>query len=180
MEFLTAHAFYDVKIGCRRLGKEDAIVQIALRLKEKICVDEDKLEVFKIMGLRDVFTTDAAESRIHLVNYNLLNKKYLDTENKKGPVIGIILSSLFHGWDNNPYKDSETYGLHVFEYSDHSSYHEILDFIQALKPKKVIPIIPEARGEGFMRTRTTFLKNRIDMAPLQSSCRRFRQNKSMH
>ena len=166
IKFLEKHSFHHIMIGCRRLGKEKAIVDLALRLKEKICVDEDKLELFTTMGLKNVFTTNPEDSRIQLVNQNLLTKTHLEAENKKRPIIGIILSALFYGWNDNPYRDSEKYGLYVFEYSDHSSYHEICDFIECVKPKVAIPIITDTRGEGFLRTRTEFLKNRINMETL--------------
>jgi hypothetical protein len=45
----------------------------------------------------------------------------MEARNKERPSIGIILTALFYNWDNGPYSSSHEYGLHVFEYSDHSS-----------------------------------------------------------
>ena len=39
--------------------------------------------------------------------------------------------------------------------------------MEALRPKEVIPIKAESQGEGFLKSRTAFLKNRVDMSPLE-------------
>jgi hypothetical protein len=45
----------------------------------------------------------------------------MEEKNVEKSTIGILLSALFHNWEGGPYSSSHNYGLHVFEYSDHSS-----------------------------------------------------------
>ena len=61
---------------------------------------------------------------------------------------------------------ANNYNLFVFEYSDHSSYQELNQFVEAIKPMKVFPLISKTEGGGFMRQRKQFLESRVDLSPL--------------
>ena len=169
MSILTKHPNHRVFIGIRKLGKEQVLVEIAKRLNERICVTPERLEIFEILGLPDVFTTDPNSSRIHCVNMNLLRRKFLEDENRKCPTVGIMLTALYYGWDSPdiPYSVSHEYNLHVVEYSDHSSYDEIIEFVQAVKPKVIKPIIVDSHAVGLMKEWRSFHNYRIDMSPLK-------------
>ena len=166
---LQKHPQHRVYIGLRKLGKEQVLVEIAKRLDERILVTEDKFEMLKILEMPDVFTTDPNSSRIHCVHMNLLKRKFLEAENRKTPTIGLMLTALYYGWDcpNVPYSISETWNLYVMEYSDHSSYSELIEFVQAVKPKVVKPIIDNNQAFGLMREWESFHNVRIDMSPLK-------------
>ena len=169
MNILTKHPNHRVYIGLRKLGKEQVLVEIAKRLNERICITPEKLEMFEILELPDVFTTDPNSSRIHCVNMHLLKRKFLEDENRKQKTVGIMLTALYYGWDSPdiPYSISHEYNLHVVEYSDHSSYDEIIEFVQAVKPKIIKPIIVDSQAVGLMKEWRSFHKYRIDMSPLK-------------
>lgn len=52
-----------IYVGMRKLGKEEALVKLAMELKEKICVDADRFKLYRTLGLPDIFTTDVNASR---------------------------------------------------------------------------------------------------------------------
>ena len=93
-----------------------------------------------------------------------LNKRFMERENKSRLTLGIMLTALYYGWDaptKAPYSESKNYNLHVLEYSDHSSYSEINEFVRAVKPKIVKPIVSSVVGSGMMREWANFLIRRI-------------------
>ena len=51
----------------------------------------------------------------------LLTRPFIEEKRRERPTIGIILTALFYNWPGGPYSSSDLYGIHVFEYSDHSS-----------------------------------------------------------
>ena len=170
ISLIASHPEHQILIGIRKIGKEDVLVEVAKRLKERILVSNERYEMLKIMEYPDVFTTDPKCARIQCVHLNRLNRKYLENENSKKATIGIMLTALYYGWDadsTRPYSKSTSYGLHVIEYSDHSSYSEIIEFVKALKPKIVKPIVDKAIGSGFIKEWPNFLISRIDMKPLK-------------
>ena len=170
ISLIANHPEHQILIGIRKIGKEDVLVEVARRLKERILVSDERYEMLKIMDYPDVFTTDPKCSRIQCVHLNRLNRRYMESENSKKATIGIMLTALYYGWDaksTKPYSISSSYGLHVIEYSDHSSYSEIIEFVKALKPKVVKPIVDKAIGWGFIKEWPNFLISRIDMKPLK-------------
>ena len=88
----------------------------------------------------------------------------MERENKTKLTLGIMLTALYYGWDaptKAPYSESKNYNLHVLEYSDHSSFSEINEFVRAVKPKIVKPIVSSVVGSGMMREWANFLIRRI-------------------
>ena len=68
--------------------------------------------------------------------------------------------SLLHGWNEKtpqPYGDHKDFNLFYFEYSDHSSYSDLVSFVKVVKPKKVIPLIESTKETGILAKRTSFL-----------------------
>ena len=168
ISFLKHYDAHHIYIGARRLGKEDAFVKIALALKEKICVDKDRLLIFRELEMPDVFTTDPEQARIFVVQQNMITKNFLSAENMKRPTIGVWLTALFYNWDDSPFENCEVYDLNIFEYSDHCSHPEIIKFVERLKPKKVIPIVgPSKSKNGWLARRIDFDKERNDMTSLR-------------
>ena len=168
VSFIKHHVSHYFYIGTRRLGKERAFVKIAKALNEKLCINEDRMELFRQLELTDVFTTDPAQSRIFIVPQPMITKKFLASENLKRPTIGIWLTALFYRWDESPYQNSEVWDLNIFEYSDHSSQPEIIEFVKRLKPKNVLPIVGVSKSKNnWLRNRGNFEKERNDMTTLQ-------------
>ena len=171
VSLVTNHPEYHIYIGIRKIGKEEVLVEIAKRLRERIFVSQAKFEMLKLMNYPDVFTTDPNTSRIHCLNFNALNRKFMQKESSKRLTLGIVLTALYYGWDSPsiaaPYSYSKSYGLHVLEYSDHSAYSELQEFVKAIKPKIVKPIINNVVGWGMMRDWPNFLITRINMSPLK-------------
>ena len=169
ISFIKQHDSHHIYIGANRLGKEHAFVKIAVALNERICVDKERLSIFQELELPDVFTMDPGNARIFIVNRNMLTKNFLISENQKRPTIGINLSALFYNWEDNcPYHNSEVWDMYFFEYSDHSSYQEIIDFIKILKPKKVVPIVNSSKSDrNWLKRRKGFEDERNDMRPLR-------------
>lgn len=166
--FIEQHPQHHVYIGLKKLGKEAALVALAQALREKICVSQDKYELFRTLELPNVFTTCETDSRIHTVHAHLIKRKFLEDENAKRPTLGIVLTALFYGWPTGgPYSSSHKYGLHLFEYSDHSSYTELLDMVERLKPKQILPVVDSAAAIGFLRDWPGFHTGRTDMSQLR-------------
>ncbi len=166
IESLPEH--YRIFVGTNALGKEEVLVAAARRLNERVCVSREKMETLKLLeNLPDVFTRDASSARIFTVSKFALNKKFLEAERaKNSPAVGVILSALYHKWqgEDAPYVNAESYGLYVFEYSDHSSYDEILEFVSRMRPRTVIPIIRCNSVTGFMRKRPGYLESIENMS----------------
>ena len=170
MTFLCNHPCHKICIGTYKLGKEQLLVDIALTLHERILVSPDKMKQLEILNLPDVFTTDVNASRISCVHAPLLHRRFLAKENQKDDVLGVKLTALFHGWDlpeSRPFSAGQNYNLHIFEYSDHSSYSELFDFVEAVKPKEVKPLISSTEAFGLLKNWTSFHEGRVNMAVFQ-------------
>ena len=170
LTFLCNHPCHKVYIGTYKLGKEKLLVDIALALKERILVTPEKMKQLEILNLPDVFTTDINASRIHCVHAPLLHRRFLENENRKDDVLGVKLTALFYGWDlaeSPPFSAGQKYNLYTFEYSDHSSYSELLDFVEAVKPKEVRPLIASTEASGVLKAWTSFHAQRVNMTVFQ-------------
>ncbi len=170
INIIRQHEEFVIFIGLRKLGKEKLLIEIAQELRERICVSKSKQEILDLMCLSDVFTTDPNAARIHCVTMTSLRRKFMEEESRKQPTLGIMPTALFYGWDcgtTRPYSASESYNLHVLEYSDHSSYSELLSFVQAVKPKAVKPIVTNPQGSGIMKEWTELHSKRLDMSVFQ-------------
>ena len=159
VEFVNHTGDSKILIGMKKFGKEEALVAIAKALNERICVSPEKLKLYQHLGLPDVFTTNPDQSRIVVVNQFSL-KKHLDESNMGQKTVGIILTALFYNWSGGPY--SKTNDIKVFEYSDHSSYNELFNFVKFLRPVRVEPIVREV--SPMMKERPDYLDNILDMS----------------
>lgn len=96
-------------------------------------VSFERMETLKALQLLDIFTTDPGAGRIRVVNQSEICFSTMHQWNKEQPTLAIIPTSRplvsFHP------------NVHVVPYSDHSSYQELEDFVSALKPTSLVPII---------------------------------------
>jgi Cft2 family RNA processing exonuclease len=132
--FIRRHPEHRIFIGTKNLGREKLLITVAEALEEKLCVSREKMKIFKLLGLEKSFTTDPDQSRLFLLNENIVTPNFIEEANIKRPCKGITLkvkSSAHH-----ISKD-----LFNFEYSDHCSFPELLHFVEMLKPKTVLPLV---------------------------------------
>lgn len=119
--------------GLYALGKESLLLELAMEFKTWIEVSFERMETLKALELPDVFTTDPGAGRIRAVEQSKICSAALHQWNKEQPTLAIFPTSRplvsFHP------------NVHVVPYSDHSSYQELEDFVSALKPHSVVPIV---------------------------------------
>ncbi|XP_033484136.1 5' exonuclease Apollo [Epinephelus lanceolatus] len=132
-EIIRRHPNHNVVIGLYALGKESLLLELAMEFKTWIEVSFDRMETLKALELPDVFTTDPGAGRIRAVDQSEICSATLHQWNKEHPTLAIFPTSRplvsFHP------------NVHVVPYSDHSSYQELEDFVSALKPTSLVPIV---------------------------------------
>ncbi|KAG5837767.1 hypothetical protein ANANG_G00216160 [Anguilla anguilla] len=91
------------------------------------------METLMALELPDVFTTEPGAGRIRAVDRSEVRATNLAAWNRRRPTLAILPTSRppqsFHP------------DLHVVPYSDHSSYQELEDFVSALRPASLVPIV---------------------------------------
>ncbi|CAL8277451.1 unnamed protein product [Boreogadus saida] len=132
-EIIRSHPDHNVVIGLYSLGKESLIVSLALEFKSWVEVSAKRMETLRLLGLPDVFTTDEGAGRLRLVEQREVRYSNMHKWNQVYPTLAILPTSS----PAVPYHPN----VHVVPYSDHSSYQELEDFISALKPAAMVPIV---------------------------------------
>ncbi|XP_036434281.1 5' exonuclease Apollo [Colossoma macropomum] len=132
-EIIRGHPNYTVVIGMYALGKESLLVQLAMEFKTWVEVDVERLETLRVLELPDVFTTEPGAGRIRAVAQSEITASNLQAWNKEQPTIAILPTS-------RPVVSCHP-NVYVVPYSDHSSYQELEDFVSALRPVSLVPIV---------------------------------------
>ncbi|MCI4380838.1 hypothetical protein PGIGA_G00244610 [Pangasianodon gigas] len=132
-EIIRGHPNYTVVIGMYALGKESLLVQLALEFKTWVEVDVERLETLRVLELPDVFSTEPGSGRLRAVAQSEVTASNLLAWNKERPTIAILPTS-------RPVVSCHP-NVHVVPYSDHSSYQELEDFVSALRPVSLVPIV---------------------------------------
>lgn len=96
-------------------------------------VSVERIQTLRVLQLPDVFTTDPGAGRIRVVDQSKVRPGALEEWNKEQPTLAILPTSR-----PLPLNHSD---IHVVPYSDHCSYKELEDFVSALKPTTVLPIV---------------------------------------
>ncbi|XP_068997292.1 5' exonuclease Apollo isoform X1 [Embiotoca jacksoni] len=132
-EIIRRHPNHNVVIGLYALGKESLLVDLAMEFKTWVEVSFERMETLNALKLLDVFTTESGAGRFRVVNQSEICSAALHQWNKEQPTLAILPTSRplvsFHP------------DVHVVPYSDHSSYQELEDFVSALKPTSLVPIV---------------------------------------
>ncbi|MED6238871.1 5' exonuclease Apollo [Ataeniobius toweri] len=132
-EIIRSHPDHNVVIGLYALGKETLLVELAMEFKTWVEVSFERMETLKVLELPDVFTTEQGAGRIRAVEQSRICSAALHEWNKEHPTLAILPTSRplisFHP------------NVYVVPYSDHSSYQELEDFVSALKPSSLVPIV---------------------------------------
>ncbi|XP_053103451.1 5' exonuclease Apollo [Hemicordylus capensis] len=132
-EVIRAHPDHLVKIGTYSLGKESLLVELAREFKTWIVVNPEKLELVRLLGLEDVFTSEEEAGWIHVVDFSEIRQATMTSWNQKHPTIAILPTS-------RQVKINHC-DVHLVPYSDHSSFQELLEFVAWLKPCSIIPVV---------------------------------------
>lgn len=132
-QIIRDHPGYAVVIGLYSLGKESLLVDLAMEFKTWVEVDRERLETLRVLQLPDVFTTDSGAGRIRVVNQSMISASNLMAWNKLQSTIAILPTS-------RPMVSCHP-NVYVVPYSDHSSYQELEDFVSALSPISLVPIV---------------------------------------
>ncbi|CAJ1085324.1 ' exonuclease Apollo [Xyrichtys novacula] len=132
-EIIRSHPNHNVVIGLYGLGKESLLLDLAMEFKTWIEVSFERMEILKALELPNVFTNERGAGRIQAVDQSTIDGAALQKWNKEQPTLAIIPTSrpIFFVQPN----------IHVVPYSDHSSYQELEDFVCALKPTSIVPIV---------------------------------------
>ncbi|XP_048409466.1 5' exonuclease Apollo isoform X3 [Stegostoma tigrinum] len=127
--------------GLYNLGKESLLIELAMTFKTWIVVSPRRLQMFQLLGLCDVFTSEVGAGRIHVVDQNEINRFNMVKWNQKCPTIAIIPTSRkIRVWHRD---------VHVIPYSDHSSFQELQEFVARLKPCTIIPVVKTKACEAY-------------------------------
>ncbi|XP_020857843.1 5' exonuclease Apollo isoform X1 [Phascolarctos cinereus] len=132
-ELIRQHPEHDVKIGLYSLGKESLLEQLALEFQTWVVLNPRRMEVVQLMELAEVFTVEEGAGRIHAVSHAEVCCSAMLQWNRAHPTIAILPTSR-RICVSHP-------GIHVVPYSDHSSFSELCDFVAALRPCRVVPIV---------------------------------------
>ncbi|XP_032898244.1 5' exonuclease Apollo isoform X4 [Amblyraja radiata] len=132
-EIINSHPGHDIVIGLYNLGKESLLVELALTFKTWIVVSPRRLEMFQLLKLSDVFTSEVGTGRIQVVDQNEINRFNMIKWNQLHPTIAIVPTS-------RRFKVSHK-DIHVVPYSDHSSFQELQEFVSRLEPCSIMPIV---------------------------------------
>lgn len=108
-------------------------MQLAMEFKTWVEVDAERLETLRVLELLDVFTTEPGAGRIRAVTQSEITASNLLAWNKEQPTIAILPTS-------RPVVTCHP-NFYVVPYSDHSSYRELEDFVSALRPVSLVPIV---------------------------------------
>ncbi|XP_073326983.1 5' exonuclease Apollo [Pagrus major] len=132
-EIIRSHPDHNVVIGLYALGKESLLLELAMEFKTWIEVSFERMQTLRALELPDVFTTDPGAGRIRVVAQSAICSAAVHQWNREQPTLAILPTSRplvsFHP------------DVHVVPYSDHSSYQELEDFVSALKPTSIVPIV---------------------------------------
>ncbi|XP_043858407.1 5' exonuclease Apollo isoform X2 [Dromiciops gliroides] len=119
--------------GLYSLGKESLLEQLGLQFQTWVVLSPQRMEVVQLMELADVFTVEEGAGRIHAVNHAEVCWSTMLQWNRTHPTIAILPTS-------RRFQAAHP-GIHVVPYSDHSSFSELCDFVAALRPCQVVPIV---------------------------------------
>ncbi|KAF4072300.1 hypothetical protein AMELA_G00261490 [Ameiurus melas] len=132
-EIIRDHPNYTVVIGMYALGKESLLVELAREFKTWVEVDVKRLETLRVLELPDVFCTKPGSGRLRAVAQSEVTASNLLAWNKEWPTIAILPTS-------RPVVSYHP-NVHVVPYSDHSSYQQLEEFVSALRPLSLVPIV---------------------------------------
>ena len=135
-DVIRGHPQKDIVIGVNNLGKEDLLECVAETFHRWIGVSPEFYKKCTVLQQRNVFTTDVESTSIRAVPMHEVTRARLNAWNKKQPTIAILPTALY-------FAGGSVVSTDMFDvpYSDHSSYTELVAFVEHVKPRLIIPIV---------------------------------------
>ncbi|XP_019402347.1 PREDICTED: 5' exonuclease Apollo [Crocodylus porosus] len=156
-ELIKAHPKYQVKIGIYTLGKESLLTELSLKFNTWIVVSPERLTVLELLDKHHPFTTWEDSGWIHVVEPSEIHWKTLCYWNQQRPTIAILPTG-------RPLKKTHP-NMHIIPYSDHSSFSELCEFVQWLKPCSIIPIVKSHACQAYLEK---YLNPNCEVFPVPS------------
>ena len=144
--------------GAYTIGKERIYLSVAERLQRKVFVDKSRFRILSALNWprerMSLLTTNSEESCLWVVPLGHINFKkmqsYLGGSNDKifskkkyDRVVGFRPT----GWSRIvSTKTKGRFTVHGIPYSEHSSFAELVDCLECLKPKRIIPTVSVSRS----------------------------------
>lgn len=176
IEIVDKHPTQKILIGLRNLGKEDLLIKIAEKFKVKIGVSEERYHTMEMLEAGEHFEvipagSDYSDCRVDAIPLMNITRQNLEILNKTAPTIAIIPTGLFNALGFQPFESSRD--IFVVPCSDHSSYAELHEFVKAVRPKTVIPIVKGDPKDPLTmslqdRTNVECFQEYLDPAPRQN------------
>lgn len=154
-DIIHSHPKHNIVIGLYSLGKESLLVELALEFKTWVEVSAERMETLKALELPYVFTTESGAGRIRAVMQSEISSAAVNQWNQGHPTLAIFPTSRplisFHP------------DVHIVQYSDHSSYQELEDFVSALKPSLIEPIVRKSLPGSLVALQTSKTSHEIQI-----------------
>ncbi|XP_029429299.1 5' exonuclease Apollo-like [Rhinatrema bivittatum] len=132
-ELIRDHPEHDIVVGLYSLGKETLLRDLAMEFRTWVVVSPQRRQLINLLQLEDVFTTEEGAGRICAVDQSEIRYFSLTQWNRIHPTIAVIPTGRdVKVWHKN---------AHVVPYSDHSSFQELCEFVDALKPCAIVPVV---------------------------------------
>ncbi|KAL3697498.1 hypothetical protein R1sor_011574 [Riccia sorocarpa] len=143
-----------VVVGSYSIGKERVYYSIAEALGMQVFADGHRRRILKSLEwpeLESKLATDSRDTCLHVLPLSHLNPPKLKAYLKTHPQYSAVLAFRPTGWtytervgDNLDMIKPQTSGpvtIYGVPYSEHSSFNELRDFIQFLRPGRIVPTV---------------------------------------
>lgn len=152
-----------VVCGSYTIGKERIFVAIAEAFNAKVYVEKEKMNIIECLEdprLKQLATLNSNETFIHVIPMGKLNIRDLEEYISKYPAYENLIAIKPTGWthkDNSALnmkkgvsveKTSRIVKIYGLEYSEHSSFEELKNFVKTIRPRKIIPHVNVASKES--------------------------------
>ncbi|KAL6614720.1 hypothetical protein ACP70R_036990 [Stipagrostis hirtigluma subsp. patula] len=146
------------------VGKERILLEVAQHCGCSIHVDSRKMEILTVLGFggeNGVFTEDALATDVHVIGWNVLGEtwpyfrpnfvkmKEIMVERGYEKAVGFVPTGWMYETKKKGFavRVKDLLEIHLVPYSEHSSYHELRDYVKFLHPKRVIPTVGVDSGK---------------------------------
>jgi DNA cross-link repair 1A protein len=171
--------------GAYTIGKERIYLSVAERFGWKVYVDSARFKILSALGWPEermaLFTTRQEEANLWVVPLGHINMKkipeYFRTANNKpfGQPYTRIIGYRPTGWSMGKSPSSKILNTRSngnitivsVPYSEHSSFTELVDCIECLKPQKIVPTVNASKSQE----QQTLLMNALHMRQTSLSFR---------
>jgi DNA cross-link repair 1B protein len=176
------------KIKLKKLGKEELLVKLAEHYKTGIHVSEERyIRLVNILNLdKKHFITEMNENTKTFIAVHEMNSEATTSFDIDKRVVYIEPTALYLAQSNSKkfslssstYKQNLSINTNLtsfqIPYTDHSSYTEIIQFVQRIKPKRLIPIVNRLINDDVCVADMKDLKKYLSLKPIKNCSDKFR------